>query len=52
MRVVSEQQLQRALGALQAPEPRVVAGGNLATPRTPLLDGKTVGPGSPAVSPR
>jgi|NGEPerStandDraft_6_1074524.scaffolds.fasta_scaffold08556_4 acyl-CoA hydrolase len=36
MRVVSEQQLQRALGALQAPEPRVVASGNLATPRTLL----------------
>lgn len=37
MRVVSEQQLEQALGALRAPEPRVVASGNHGTPRA-LLD--------------
>ena len=37
MRVVSEQQLEETLRALPAPEPRVVASGNLATPRA-LLD--------------
>jgi acyl-CoA hydrolase len=37
MRVVSEQQLQQALAALAVTEPRVVASGNLATPRV-LLD--------------
>lgn len=37
MRVISVQQLEEALGALPALEPRVVASGNLATPRV-LLD--------------
>ena len=37
MRVVSEAELEQALRALPGPEPRVVASGNLATPRT-LLD--------------
>ncbi len=37
MRLVSEQQLEEALAALPAAEPRVVASGNLATPRT-LID--------------
>jgi acyl-CoA hydrolase len=37
VRVISEQQLEEALGALPALEPRVVASGNLATPRV-LLD--------------
>jgi acyl-CoA hydrolase len=37
MRVISEQQLERTLAALPALEPRVVASGNLATPRA-LLD--------------
>jgi acyl-CoA hydrolase len=37
MRVISEQQLEETLGALPSTEPRVVASGNLATPR-PLLD--------------
>jgi acyl-CoA hydrolase len=37
MRVVSEQQLEQALAGLRAPEPRVVASGNLATPWA-LLD--------------
>ena len=37
MRVISEQQLERALGSFPAAEPRVVASGNLATPRA-LLD--------------
>ncbi len=36
MRVVSEQQLEEVLGALRASEPRVVASGNLATPRALL----------------
>jgi acyl-CoA hydrolase len=36
MKVVSEQQLERALAAVRAPEPRVVASGNLATPRVLL----------------
>ncbi len=36
MRVISEQQLEDTLGALAAPEPRVVASGNLATPRVLL----------------
>ena len=34
MRVVSEQELEQALRALPGPEPRVVASGNLATPRS------------------
>ncbi len=37
MRVIAEQQLEQALAALPAAEPRVVASGNLATPRA-LLD--------------
>jgi acyl-CoA hydrolase len=37
VRVISEQQLEEALGALPVLEPRVVASGNLATPRG-LLD--------------
>src|SRR5476649_1277352 len=37
MRVISEQQLEETLAALPVSEPRVVASGNLATPRT-LLD--------------
>jgi acyl-CoA hydrolase len=37
MKVVSEQQLELALAALCSPEPRIVASGNLATPRV-LLD--------------
>ncbi len=37
MRVISEQQLEEALAALTVLEPRVVASGNLATPRV-LLD--------------
>jgi acyl-CoA hydrolase len=37
VRLISEQQLEEALGALPAVEPRVVASGNLATPRA-LLD--------------
>jgi acyl-CoA hydrolase len=37
MRVISEKQLEAALGALPAQEPRVVASGNMATPRR-LLD--------------
>ncbi len=37
MRVVSTQQLEERLRALELPEPRVVASGNLATPRV-LLD--------------
>ena len=37
MRVVSEQELAQTLRALPGPEPRVVASGNLATPRM-LLD--------------
>ncbi len=37
MRVVSEQQLEETLAALPAVEPRVVASGNLAAPRT-LID--------------
>lgn len=37
MRVISEQQLERALETLPNPEPRVVASGNLGTPRC-LLD--------------
>ncbi len=37
MRVISEQQLEKALDALPASEPRVVASGNLAAPRA-LLD--------------
>ncbi|HEX5309006.1 MAG TPA: acetyl-CoA hydrolase/transferase C-terminal domain-containing protein [Solirubrobacteraceae bacterium] len=37
MRVITEQQLEDALAALPVPEPRVVASGNLATPRA-LLD--------------
>jgi acyl-CoA hydrolase len=37
MRVISQLQLEEALGALPALEPRVVASGNLATPRA-LLD--------------
>src|SRR5450759_5046547 len=37
MRVISEQQLEETLGALPSTEPRVVASGNLATPRH-LLD--------------
>jgi acyl-CoA hydrolase len=37
MRVISEQQLQETLGALPTAEPRIVASGNLATPRV-LLD--------------
>ena len=37
VRVISEHELQRALEAAPGPEPRVVASGNLATPRT-LLD--------------
>lgn len=36
MRVISEQQLEAALAALCASEPRVVASGNLATPRALL----------------
>lgn len=36
MRVVSEQQLERALAALGAAEPRIVASGNHATPRVLL----------------
>ena len=36
MRVISEQQLEDTLAALTAPEPRVVASGNLATPRALL----------------
>src|SRR5271166_1061732 len=37
MRVISERQLEEALAALPVSEPRVVASGNLATPRA-LLD--------------
>ncbi len=37
MRVIAEQQLKEALGTLATVEPRVVASGNLATPRA-LLD--------------
>jgi len=37
MRIVCERELEEILGALPAPEPRVVASGNLATPRA-LLD--------------
>jgi len=37
MRVISEQQLEQALGALTAAEPRVVASGNHGTPLA-LLD--------------
>jgi acyl-CoA hydrolase len=37
MRVITEQQLEEALGTLATVEPRVVASGNLATPRA-LLD--------------
>ena len=37
MRFVSELELEQALAALPCPEPRIVASGNLATPRT-LLD--------------
>jgi acyl-CoA hydrolase len=37
VRLISEQQLEEALGAFPAVEPRVVASGNLATPRA-LLD--------------
>jgi acyl-CoA hydrolase len=33
VRVISEQELERALAALPRPDPRVVASGNLATPR-------------------
>ncbi len=37
MKIVSEQQVARALAAVRAPEPRIVASGNLGTPRA-LLD--------------
>jgi hypothetical protein len=36
MRVISEQQLEQTLGSLTTLEPRIVASGNLATPRALL----------------